>query len=403
MKPLLISGFGTSINVDKRKLVISNKIKKEHMEFYPHKIDHDSIIIDGHTGNISFEAMRWTVKHGINLSLLNWNGNLLSVTLPEEPKSGGLKIKQYQKYLDDSFRKNIATKIIKVKVNHSMNMLEQLSKYYNITYPKIKQSFEKEAKWLETNSEKIYSDLMTYEGRIAGIYFEQISKIINEIVPEFGFNVRKSKENSRNYNASDEVNALFNYGYAILESEIRKVVNSVGLDGSIGFLHEITPSRTPLVYDLQELFRWIIDLSVIQLLEEKKLKKSDFIVTENYNMRLREKTAKLLIEKISANFNTKVPYNGKNYFYQNVLFDNIRNLAHHISDKKIKFDFDVPKLIIQREDTIQLRKKILALTPEDRKRLGINKSTLWYIKKNISDGKTTKIYEKIMYKLNCMN
>jgi len=347
--------------------------------------------------------MRWTVKHGINLSLLNWNGNLLSVTLPEEPKSGGLKIKQYQKYLDDSFRRNIATKIIQIKVKHSLNILEQLSKYYDVNFPKIRKSFEKESRWLESNSNKIYSDLMTYEGRIAQIYFEQISKIINEIAPEFMFNVRKNKAMSRNYNASDEVNALFNYGYAILESEIRKSVNAVGLDGSIGFLHEITPSRTPLVYDLQELFRWIIDLSVIQLLEDKKLKKSDFIVTENYNMRLREKTAKLLIEKISANFNTKVPYNGKNYFYQNVLFDNIRNLAHHISDKKKKFDFDVPKLIIQREDTIQLRKKILSLTPEDRKKLGINKSTLWYIKKNISDGKTAKIYDKIMYKLNYLN
>lgn len=29
MKPLLISGFTNSINVDKRKLVISNKIQKE--------------------------------------------------------------------------------------------------------------------------------------------------------------------------------------------------------------------------------------------------------------------------------------------------------------------------------------------------------------------------------------
>ncbi|MCV0411172.1 CRISPR-associated endonuclease Cas1 [Nitrosopumilus sp.] len=403
MNPLLISGFGTSINVDKRKLIITNKLKKEKLEFYPHKIDHDSIIIDGHTGNISFEAMRWTVKHGINLSLLNWNGNLLSVTLPEEPKSGGLKIKQYQKYLDDSFRKTIATKIIQTKVDHSLSLLEQLSNYYDVDYLKIKQSFEKETRGLDANSDRIYSDLMTYEGRIAQIYFEQISKIINKIVPEFRFNVRKNKAMSRNYNASDEVNALFNYGYAILESEIRKSVNAVGLDSTIGFLHEITPSRTPLVYDLQELFRWIIDLSIIQLLEEKKLKKSDFIVTENYNMRLREKTAKLLIEKISANFNTKVPYKGRNYYYQNVLFDNIRNLAHCISDKKIKFDFDVPKLIIQRDDTSKLREKILSLTPDDRRKLGINKSTLWYIKKNISDGKTAKIYEKIIYKLNYMN
>lgn len=108
---------------------------------------------------------------------------------------------------------------------------------------------------------------------------------------------------------------------------------------------------------------------------------------------------KKILEKISANFNTKVPYRGKNYHYQNVLFDNIRNLAHHISDKKKKFDFDIPKLIIQREDTAQLRKKILALTTEDRKRLGINKSTLWYMKKNISDGKTAKIYSKVAEKL----
>ena len=399
MNPLLISGFGTSINVDKRKLIVTNKLNKQRLEFNPHKIDHDSIIIDGHTGNISFEAMRWTVKHGINLSLLNWNGNLLSVTLPEEPKSGGLKIKQYQKYLDQSFRKEIATKIIESKVSHSLNLLEQLSKYYGINFGKIQVSFEQESGHLKPNSRDIFSDLMTYEGRIAVIYFEQLSKIINEIAPEFGFDVRKNKAMSRNYNASDEVNALFNYGYAILESEIRKSVNAVGLDGSIGFLHEITPSRTPLIYDLQELFRWIIDLSVIQLLEEKRLKKSDFIVTENYNMRLREKTAKFLIEKISANFNHKVPYKGKNYYYQNVLFDNIRSLSHYIMDKKKTFDFDIPKFEIQRNDTSLLREKILSLSPEERRKLGINKSTLWYLKKNVSSGKSVKIYDKILSKL----
>jgi CRISPR-associated protein Cas1 len=55
LNPLLISGFGTSINVDKAKLIINNKLKKEKLEFYPHRMNHDSIIIDGHTGNITFE------------------------------------------------------------------------------------------------------------------------------------------------------------------------------------------------------------------------------------------------------------------------------------------------------------------------------------------------------------
>ena len=146
---------------------------------------------------------------------------------------------------------------------------------------------------------------MTYEGRIARIYHENITAIFNQLYPEFNFTGRKNKTNSRNYNASDEINALLNYGYAILESEIRKAINAIGLDHSIGFLHEINQSRTPLVYDIQELFRWLIDVSVIQLLEEKRINKSDFVITENQHTRLGENVAKMLIEKINSNFNGK--------------------------------------------------------------------------------------------------
>ena len=281
MNPLLITGFGTSINVDKRKLIITNKLKDTRLEFYPHKINHDGIIIDGHTGNITFEAMRWLSKHNINLTLLNWNGQLLANVMPEQPKSGKLRIKQYQKYLDSTDRFEIALKIVQAKVEHSLNLLEELSRFYeSVDVAKIRKAAEKENLFLlsimknskKQDISKSIKQLMTYEGRIAGIYHDNLVKIFNELYPEFNFTGRKNKSSSRNYNASDEINALLNYGYAILESEIRKAINGIGLDYSIGFLHEINQSRTPLVYDVQELFRWFIDISVIQLLEEKKIK-----------------------------------------------------------------------------------------------------------------------------------
>ncbi len=185
-----------------------------------------------------------------------------------------------------------------------------------------------------------------------------------------------------------------------MESEIRKAINSVGLDYSIGFLHEINQSRTPLVYDIQELYRWLIDVSVIQLLEEKKIKKSDFIITENYHTRLREKTAKLLIEKINLNFNLKTPYtNSKNYTYQNILLDNVQQLANFISDKKKSIEFFIPKRKIYRNDGLEIQKKILNMSPDERRKRGINKSTLWYMKKNFTDNKTRKIYNKVAEKL----
>ncbi len=39
------------------------------------------------------------------------------------------------------------------------------------------------------------------------------------------------------------------------------------------------------------------------------------------------------------------------------------------------------------------------LIPQDRKRLGINKSTLWYMQKHIKEGKRIKVYEKIIGKI----
>lgn len=62
---------------------------------------------------------------------------------------------------------------------------------------------------------------------------------------------------------------------------MRKDVNAVGLDSTIeAFCMSWQRAKTPLVYDIQELFRWIVDLSVLQIHEGKKLKKSDLIVKE---------------------------------------------------------------------------------------------------------------------------
>ena len=150
---------------------------------------------------------------------------------------------------------------------------------------------------------------------------------------------------------------------------------------------------------MTELFRWLIDIFVIQLLEEKKIKKSDFIITENHHTRLGEDVAKLLIEKIDSNFNARYNYkNNKQYSYQIILQDNLQQLSNLIVEKK-EFEFVIPKMRLNRNDNLELREKILNMTADERKNLGINKSTLGYIMKNLSEGKTLKIYEKILAKI----
>ena len=121
MNPLLLSGFGISIDVNKAHLTV--KQKDSTIEFEPHRIPYDSIIIDGHYGSLSFEAMRWLSKHDVSLALLNWNGNLLSVMQPQETLNADLKIKQYGKYLDPESRLYMAGQIVMQKVNSSLKRI----------------------------------------------------------------------------------------------------------------------------------------------------------------------------------------------------------------------------------------------------------------------------------------
>ncbi|MGC8673361.1 MAG: CRISPR-associated endonuclease Cas1, partial [Thermoplasmata archaeon] len=156
MNPLLLSGFGINIDVDKAHLTIRQK--DNVIEFEPHRIPYDSIIIDGHYGSISFEAMRWLSKHDISIALLNWNGNLLSMTQPQETLNSDLKTKQYEKYLNPELRLYIAGQIVKQKVKSSIGLLEELSRFYDIDMTTINREIQR------IDYDNINS-LMMYEGR----------------------------------------------------------------------------------------------------------------------------------------------------------------------------------------------------------------------------------------------
>ena len=392
MNPLLLSGYGISITVDRACLTVSSK--DCNYEFRPHQIPYDSIIIDGHYGSISLDALYWLSKHNVSISLINWNGNLLYSAIPKETLNAELKIKQYEAYLDNEKKRlYIASQIVKQKIASSVRLIKELSGFYDIDLSTLERE-------LRLSKHDNLNNLMMYEGRIASAYWSILSDIFRELAPDFNFESRKNLSYSWNMNASDPINAMLNYGYAILESMIRKSLNTIGLDPSIGFLHEIAQSKHPLVYDLQELFRYVVDYSVIELLETK-LKKSDFIVTENYHIRLKPNTAKLLIERIKENFNRRYEFRNKQYTLDNILFENVRTLSKYILDKSKEMTFSIPDMKIVRVDNKDVRSKIMAIDPDKRKTLGINKSTLWYQQKKIKEGKPIKVYEKTRNVIGC--
>jgi len=65
------------------------------------------------------------------------------------------------------------------------------------------------------------------------------------------------------------------------------------------------------------------------MVEEKKIKKGDFIITENYPTGLGEDVAKSLIEKINSNFNVIYRHkNNKQHSYQIILQNDLQQLTN---------------------------------------------------------------------------
>ena len=71
----------------------------------------------------------------------------------------------------------------------------------------------------------------------------------------------------------------------------------------------------------------------------------------------------------------------------------MRKLGNSIEKDQKELEFEIPNMEISRNDNVELRNRIMEITPKERKKLGINKSTLWYRQKAIKESKKIKIYK----------
>jgi CRISPR-associated protein Cas1 len=158
---------------------------------------------------------------------------------------------------------SIAHAIVQAKIARSLQVLDWLAQRYDI---------EKQVRLTKHEAfhlGKAHSvvDLRTVEGRVALRYWQAYASVLPESL-DFQGRMTATHQN----NASDPVNLALNYAYGILEGECRAAVNAVGLEPSVGFLHETSGYQTKqsLVYDLQEPFRWIVDVAAIEAFESRR-------------------------------------------------------------------------------------------------------------------------------------
>jgi CRISPR-associated protein Cas1 len=377
MKMLLLNGHGINMRVDGAKLHIKDgrfttAEEPEEYVFSPKRMDIDSIVVYGRSGSLSLEAIRWLIKHNVQVTLLDWNGKLLTTMLPSESTNVKTKFAQYHAYEDQDARVKLARKFIEAKLSKSEAVLDYLKQ----RYPEIEYDFSIDKSKLE--NAKSVREILGIEGGVAWKYWNEYVKAVPE---EYDFKART--DNYRRANgAGDKVNVMLNYGYALLESECLRAINSVGLDAHVGFLHEMNPSKNSLAYDLQEPFRFIVDLAVMNLIEKGVMDSKDFIRTENFSLRLRPTGARKVTAEFNSVMNGKVEYRKKNSSWGSVLLVKARELSHQLVGKRKTVEFNKPVYVAERDDTDFLRKKIIDMPYSDWKKMGFSKGTLHYMKIN---------------------
>lgn len=106
----------------------------------------------------------------------------------------------------------------------------------------------------------------------------------------------------------------------------------------------------------------------------------DFIRTESYSLSLKPSGAKKLTEEFNNWMNKKVPCKKQSVMWGYALLLKTRELAQYLVEKRKTIDFSKPEYTIERQDSEEIRQKILSISYSDWKKMGFSKGTLHYMK-----------------------
>jgi CRISPR-associated protein Cas1 len=401
MNPLHLSGFGVEILTSnpkphaELKITVGRKTNPnpERHQFLPRKAPFDSIVLENATGLISLAALRWLSANSIPVFFLDFDGSTISSILPPNPIKADLRVAQIQAANDIEKKFHIAHAFVKAKIARSLDVLDWLSDKYDIG--REVQAAKGEAARLGEAS--TVSEMRTVEGRTALRYWETFKKIL----PEW-LHFQGRMTSSHNNNASDPFNAALNYGYGFLKVECRMAVNTVGLEPAVGFLHESSSTQTAesLVHDLEEPFRFLADLAVVQTFESGALGLSDFAFTrDDYLYRIEWEGRMRLRDILIETFNSGVEYKGQTSKWDTVIEQKTLELGRFLTGKSPSIDFREPAPALERTDSKAMRERILILTQSEASELGIGKSTLHYLREKARERGSFRLYEPVKRKL----
>lgn len=313
-EPLILCGHGIRLRVDYGTLFIRNGLthyrqKIEEIRFFPGDPNlPDRIIISDGNGAISLDALNWMSEQEIEFIQLNWRGEVSTVA-GKHGYSANPRLVEAQRSISGTSRGiEIVRWLIREKLAASLETLEN-----EIPKSEVRDgAVFRVQKWIsqieKPNIANSIPKILGIEGGAAAAYFAAWHGIAlkwaggkRKPIPlnwrEIGPRTMAWRKHGNN--ARHPVNAMLNYGYGILKSQIRSEIAAAGFDPSIGLIHGNGRNPLPLVYDLMEPLRPVVDSRILRLAQEHTFCQGDFTITKEGACRLNPQLGRRIVELAS--------------------------------------------------------------------------------------------------------
>lgn len=277
---LVLGGYGLRVVVDRGHLVCEDGIGSDRRQYRYGRVDRSlrRVVIIGHHGSLSLDAVRWLHAVGVPLVQLGADGDVLLVASP----TGAMlpNVRRAQALASETgLGMRLAIELIQEKAAGQATLLDRLGAPQRT---KVSMARAQRALYCATTAR----ELMRLESDAARLYWGSWTEVevrfakgdaakIPEHWKRFGTRVSVLTGSTTGRKAVNPANAILNYLYAIVEAEARIAALAAGLDPLLGLLHVDKPSRSALALDLMEPVRPAVEAFVLDLLGRRELTRQD--------------------------------------------------------------------------------------------------------------------------------
>jgi CRISP-associated protein Cas1 len=306
--PLILAGHGVFLRIEAGTLLTRNGFthypqKQETYRYFKGDADLPPriIVLDG-SGSITFDVLTWLNEQRVPLVNVDWTGSAITVISGDSFAANRHRAAwQAETRSDPRKRMEFCNTLIAKKIEGCVLTLEK-SLRRSDTWEKAMQRAYADLSRLELDPPMDVGALRTLEANSAATYFRawRSSPLLwressRHPIPEDWRSVgsRTSRFNlAGNRNASHPVNAILNYGYAVLQSQVQIKAVVDGYDPMLGIMHYERDGSPAFVFDLMEPERPKVDRAILGFLKSEALHPADFTIREDGVVRLNPELAR---------------------------------------------------------------------------------------------------------------